>query len=254
MPQVPQPLNVGLSKETGDEKKRYIANNGITEDVVDAVVVSGMVNEKPANCLVDFQAHCRGFLVRQKLLQTIGDQQFKLGRGGFRGAMVPSKSTIPSNSVPIAKARKSLEEVFIKSKKSEKKATTLVSMDDQRKYGHLLKEIVLIQRFWRRYRHFQDFQALLSSPSVPLALVRKYIHVLEVRPEDLQAEEELKALRQEISRFTRATSNLRRDAESLELKMGLVEEGKLLIEDVHSFYDLARRRRKERVIEVNQGK
>ena len=58
----------------------------------------------------------------------------------------------------------------------------------------------------------------------------------------------LSELRSEVCRTIRANFSLRRDLRSLEVKLGLVEEGRLSVAEVASFYQLATKRRDRRVI------
>jgi len=239
---------IKIDVEAGDGRQMRLVRRK-DEDEVDGPRVAG--GETRRSCLVDFQARCRGFLVRQMLLRKIGDQQFKLGRGDFRGVMAKEEQEEEKKPKvkPVAKARRSLDEIFAKKSTTTQKSPNAMSKADMLKYGAVIAEIVAIQRYWRAHRHATDFRKQLTSAHVPLAVVRKYVHLLEPRPDDAEAEAEARALRAECSRATRAGFALRRDIESLEAKMGLAEEGKVPAADLRTFYDLARRRRKERIMD-----
>ena len=138
--------------------------------------------------VVRLQARIRGFLVRQRLfsmLQHYYENERKIAQiqALWKGRKVrqiygPKLRNLAENRAPLLG-----------------------------RYKRHLKQIILIQRVWRAKIARKEFRKLLESNNVhknmDVPTVRKFLHLLDLRPEDFSQELELQNLKGDITKKIR---------------------------------------------------
>ena len=138
--------------------------------------------------VVRLQARIRGFLVRQRLfsmLQHYYENERKIAKiqALWKGRKVrqiygPKLRNLAENRAPLLG-----------------------------RYKRHLKQIILIQRVWRAKIARKEFRKLLESNNVhknmDVPTVRKFLHLLDLRPEDFSQELELQNLKGDITKKIR---------------------------------------------------
>ncbi|XP_055017385.1 ras GTPase-activating-like protein IQGAP2 [Boleophthalmus pectinirostris] len=178
------------------------------------------------------QAQIRGYLVRKKhaermqYLRQHEDQVVKL-QACWKGY----------------KQRKLYKErmnLLKKNVDSVVKIQSLVKMwKAKRKYNERLqffkdheKEIVKIQAFLKANKARDDYRTLTGAKDPPLSVVRKFVHLLEQSPLDLQEEQEVTRLREEVVTKIRSNQQMEKDLNLMDIKIGLLVKNRITLQDV----------------------
>uniref|UniRef100_A0A8C5I9W7 IQ motif containing GTPase activating protein 2 n=1 Tax=Gouania willdenowi TaxID=441366 RepID=A0A8C5I9W7_GOUWI len=119
---------------------------------------------------------------------------------------------------------------------------SLVKMwDAKRKYKQRLqyfrnheKEIVKIQAFLKANKARDDYRTLTGASDPPLSVVRKFVHLLEQSPLDLQEEQEVTRLREEVVTKIRSNQQMEKDLNLMDIKIGLLVKNRITLQDVVS--------------------
>uniref|UniRef100_A0A665VFM0 IQ motif containing GTPase activating protein 2 n=1 Tax=Echeneis naucrates TaxID=173247 RepID=A0A665VFM0_ECHNA len=126
------------------------------------------------------------------------------------------------------------------------KIQSLVKMwKAKRKYNQRLnffkdheKEIVKIQAFLKANKARDDYRTLRLSSSgakdPPLSVVRKFVHLLEQSPLDLQEEQQVTQLREEVVTKIRSNQQMEKDLNLMDIKIGLLVKNRITLQDVVS--------------------
>uniref|UniRef100_A0A8C5I8W0 IQ motif containing GTPase activating protein 2 n=1 Tax=Gouania willdenowi TaxID=441366 RepID=A0A8C5I8W0_GOUWI len=122
------------------------------------------------------------------------------------------------------------------------KIQSLVKMwDAKRKYKQRLqyfrnheKEIVKIQAFLKANKARDDYRTLTGASDPPLSVVRKFVHLLEQSPLDLQEEQEVTRLREEVVTKIRSNQQMEKDLNLMDIKIGLLVKNRITLQDVVS--------------------
>uniref|UniRef100_A0A671S8X7 Ras GTPase-activating-like protein IQGAP1 n=1 Tax=Sinocyclocheilus anshuiensis TaxID=1608454 RepID=A0A671S8X7_9TELE len=98
--------------------------------------------------------------------------------------------------------------------------------------------------YTRRLQYFKDhvshtqadklIQTSTSSQHPPLAVVRKFVHLLEQSSLDLQEEQEVTRLREEVVTKIRANQQMEKDLNLMDIKIGLLVKNRITLQDVVS--------------------
>ena len=138
--------------------------------------------------VVRLQARIRGFLVRQRLfsmLQHYYENERKIAK-----------------IQALWKGRKVRQIYGAKLRNLAENRAPLLG-----RYKRHLKQIILIQRVWRAKIARKEFRKLLESNNVhknmDVPTVRKFLHLLDLRPEDFSQELELQNLKGDITKKIR---------------------------------------------------
>ncbi|CAG07881.1 unnamed protein product [Tetraodon nigroviridis] len=109
----------------------------------------------------------------------------------------------------------------------------------KRKYNQRLhffkeheKEIIKIQAFLKANKARDDYRTLSRDP--PLSVVRKFVHLLEQSPLDLQEEQEVTRLREEVVTNIRSNQQMEKDLNVMDIKIGLLVKNRITLQDVVS--------------------
>nr|XP_015827985.2 ras GTPase-activating-like protein IQGAP2 [Nothobranchius furzeri] len=184
--------------------------------------------------IVQLQARMRGYLVRKKhaaRMEYLRQQEphvVKL-QACWRGYKM-RKIYISRMSL----LQKNVETVI--------KLQSLVKMwKAKRKYNQRLrffreheKEIVKIQAFLKANKARDDYRTLTGALDPPLSVVRKFVHLLEQSPLDLQEEQEVTRLREEVVTKIRSNQQMEKDLNLMDIKIGLLVKNRITLQDVVS--------------------
>uniref|UniRef100_A0A8C5NHP3 IQ motif containing GTPase activating protein 2 n=1 Tax=Gouania willdenowi TaxID=441366 RepID=A0A8C5NHP3_GOUWI len=121
------------------------------------------------------------------------------------------------------------------------KIQSLVKMwDAKRKYKQRLQyfrnhvKIVKIQAFLKANKARDDYRTLTGASDPPLSVVRKFVHLLEQSPLDLQEEQEVTRLREEVVTKIRSNQQMEKDLNLMDIKIGLLVKNRITLQDVVS--------------------
>ncbi len=163
-----------------------------------------------------FQARARGFLVRQRLfamLQHYYDREGQVIRAqaAARGWLVRKRW------------RRVIQEAF----RNRPRLPPISSYSKRH-----AKAAVAIQRGWRQYKNKLDFEALMRDKEMNLPVVRKYLHLLDLRSEDFEQELLLQNLKADITKSIRLNGQLEKDVDMMDIKIGLLVRNRISVQDV----------------------
>uniref|UniRef100_A0A8C9SZP4 IQ motif containing GTPase activating protein 2 n=1 Tax=Scleropages formosus TaxID=113540 RepID=A0A8C9SZP4_SCLFO len=96
------------------------------------------------------------------------------------------------------------------------------------------KEIVKIQAFLKANKARDDYRTLTGAENPPLSVVRKFVHLLEQSPLDLQEELDVTHLREEVVTKIRSNQQMERDLNLMDIKIGLLVKNRITLQDVVS--------------------
>uniref|UniRef100_A0A8C8A1M7 IQ motif containing GTPase activating protein 2 n=1 Tax=Oryzias sinensis TaxID=183150 RepID=A0A8C8A1M7_9TELE len=108
------------------------------------------------------------------------------------------------------------------------------------KYNQRLKffkdhvKIVKIQAFLKANKARDDYKTLTGAKDPPLSVVRKFVHLLEQSPRDLQEEQEMTGLREEVVTKIRSNQQMEKDLNLMDIKIGLLVKNRITLQDVVS--------------------
>uniref|UniRef100_A0A669D6I7 IQ motif containing GTPase activating protein 2 n=1 Tax=Oreochromis niloticus TaxID=8128 RepID=A0A669D6I7_ORENI len=114
------------------------------------------------------------------------------------------------------------------------------------KYSSLILDIQSFVKMWKAKREYNQRQqffkdhvsstssALLRSKDPPLSVVRKFVHLLEQSPLDLQEEQEVTRLREEVVTKIRSNQQMEKDLNLMDIKIGLLVKNRITLQDVVS--------------------
>ncbi|CAG5922527.1 unnamed protein product [Menidia menidia] len=122
------------------------------------------------------------------------------------------------------------------------KIQSIVKMwKEKRKYSRRIqffkdheKEIVKIQAFLKANKARDDYRTLTGATDPPLSVVRKFVHLLEQSPLDLQEEQKVTQLREEVVTKIRSNQQMEKDLNLMDIKIGLLVKNRITLQDVVS--------------------
>ncbi|XP_026992809.1 ras GTPase-activating-like protein IQGAP1 [Tachysurus fulvidraco] len=234
--------NLKTREGTWDEPAGFIQNNTqLNKDEIQSVVsgVTAAYNREQLwlaneSLIAKLQARCRGFLVRRNLKERLNflqsqDSSIRCIQAHWKGY----------------KDRKAFSErkQYLKDHTEDAvKIQSMVRMHQARKkYRDRLKyfrdhidEVVKIQAFIRANKARDDYKTLISADDPPMAVVRKFVHLLDHSDQDFQEELELMRLREEVITNIRSNQQLENDLNLMDIKIGLLVKNKITLQEVVS--------------------
>ncbi|KAL2088303.1 hypothetical protein ACEWY4_015202 [Coilia grayii] len=234
--------NLQSGEGSWQEPEGFVQNNALLNKEDIQGVVSGVTaaynreqlwraNE---SLITKLQARCRGYLVRQGLKNRIGylkeqDPSIKCIQAHWRGY----------------KQRQSYKNRMKHLKDNSDKAVKIQAMvrmhQARKKYKDRLKyfkdhldDIVKIQAFIRANKARDDYKTLINADEPPMAVVRKFVHLLDHSDQDFQEELELMRLREEVVTNIRSNQQLENDLNLMDIKIGLLVKNKITLQEVVS--------------------
>uniref|UniRef100_A0A3Q2CCY8 IQ motif containing GTPase activating protein 1 n=1 Tax=Cyprinodon variegatus TaxID=28743 RepID=A0A3Q2CCY8_CYPVA len=234
--------NLQTKEGTWVEPESFVPNNThINKEEIQGVVsgVTTAYNREQlwlANetLITKLQARCRGYLVRNGLKE----------RMNFLKSQDPAVTCIQAHWKGY-KQRKAFQDrkQYLKDHTKEAvKIQSVVRMHQARKkYKDRLKyfqdhidDVVKIQAFIRANKARDDYKTLINAENPPMAVVRKFVHLLDHSDQDFQEELELMRLREEVVTNIRSNQQLENDLNLMDIKIGLLVKNKITLQEVVS--------------------
>uniref|UniRef100_A0A670ZBY9 IQ motif containing GTPase activating protein 1 n=1 Tax=Pseudonaja textilis TaxID=8673 RepID=A0A670ZBY9_PSETE len=196
------------------------------------------------NLITKLQACCRGYLVRQE----------------FRARMHFLKKQVPSQWRGY-KQRKAYQDrlKYLQTHTGEAvKIQAVTRMYQARKryrdrlqfFRDHINDIVKIQAFIRANKARDDYKTLISAEEPPMAVVRKFVHLLDQSDQDFQEELDLMKLREEVVTLIRSNQQLENDLNLMDIKIGLLVKNKITLQEVVSHSKKLTKKNKEQLSDM----
>uniref|UniRef100_A0A8D0A3G0 IQ motif containing GTPase activating protein 1 n=1 Tax=Sander lucioperca TaxID=283035 RepID=A0A8D0A3G0_SANLU len=236
--------NLETNEGTWVEPEGFVQNNTQLNKEDIQSVVSGvttaynreqlwLANE---SLIAKLQARCRGFLVRKRQRE----------RMSFLKSQDPAVSCIQAHWKGHQQRKKFKDrKQYLKDHSEEAiKIQSMVRMHQARKkYKDRLKyfqdhvTILCCINFFPRPNLTVNMSSLLppvSADDPPMAVVRKFVHLLDHSDQDFQEELELMQLREEVITNIRSNQQLENDLNLMDIKIGLLVKNKITLQEVVS--------------------
>uniref|UniRef100_A0A673Z3Q7 IQ motif containing GTPase activating protein 1 n=1 Tax=Salmo trutta TaxID=8032 RepID=A0A673Z3Q7_SALTR len=97
-----------------------------------------------------------------------------------------------------------------------------------------INDVVKIQAFIRANKARDDYKTLINADDPPMAVVRKFVHLLDHSDQDFQEELDLMRLREEVVTNIRSNQQLENDLNLMDIKIGLLVKNKITLQEVVS--------------------
>ncbi|KAG6925201.1 IQ motif containing GTPase activating protein 1 [Chelydra serpentina] len=202
------------------------------------------------NLITRLQACCRGYLVRQEFNS----------RMNFLKKQVPAITCIQSQWRGY-KQRKEYQDrlKYLRAHKDQVvKIQSKTRMYQARKryrdrlqyFRDHINYIVKIQAFIRANKARDDYKTLISAEDPPMAVVRKFVHLLDQSDQDFQEELDLMKLREEVVTLIRSNQQLENDLNLMDIKIGLLVKNKITLQDVVSHSKKLTKKNKEQLSDM----
>lgn len=235
-------FNIRTREGSWEEPANFIENNTqLGREDIQATIsgVTSAYNREQLwlaneNLITELQARCRGYLVRNGQTERLN----YLKRQG------PAITSIQSHWRGYKQRKNYLDrKQYLKDHTEEvTKIQSKVRMHQARKrYQDRLKyfrdhidDIVKIQAFIRANKARDDYKTLINAADPPMAVVRKFVHLLDQSDQDFQEELELMRLREEVVTQIRSNQQLENDLNLMDIKIGLLVKNKITLQEVVS--------------------
>ncbi|XP_015494178.1 ras GTPase-activating-like protein IQGAP1 [Parus major] len=202
------------------------------------------------NLIMKLQACCRGYLVRQEFNS----------RMNFLKKQVPAITCIQSQWRGY-KQRKAyqIRLDYLRAQKDQViKIQSMTRMYQARRryrdrlqyFRNHINDVVKIQAFIRANKAREDYKTLINAENPPMAVVRKFVHLLDQSDQDFQEELELMKLREEVVTLIRSNQQLENDLNLMDIKIGLLVKNKITLQDVVSHSKKLTKKNKEQLSDM----
>ncbi|KAL9837576.1 ras GTPase-activating-like protein IQGAP1 [Geothlypis trichas] len=202
------------------------------------------------NLIMKLQACCRGYLVRQEFNS----------RMNFLKKQVPAITCIQSQwrGYKQRKAYQTRLDYLRAQKDQVVKIQSMTRMYQARRryrdrlqyFRNHINDVVKIQAFIRANKAREDYKTLISAENPPMAVVRKFVHLLDQSDQDFQEELELMKLREEVVTLIRSNQQLENDLNLMDIKIGLLVKNKITLQDVVSHSKKLTKKNKEQLSDM----
>ncbi|NXA91181.1 IQGA1 protein, partial [Melanocharis versteri] len=202
------------------------------------------------NLIMKLQACCRGYLVRQEFNS----------RMNFLKKQVPAITCIQSQwrGYKQRKAYQTRLDYLRAQKDQVVKIQSMTRMYQARRryrdrlqyFRNHIKDVVKIQAFIRANKAREDYKTLINAENPPMAVVRKFVHLLDQSDQDFQEELELMKLREEVVTLIRSNQQLENDLNLMDIKIGLLVKNKITLQDVVSHSKKLTKKNKEQLSDM----
>uniref|UniRef100_A0AAX7U9V2 IQ motif containing GTPase activating protein 2 n=1 Tax=Astatotilapia calliptera TaxID=8154 RepID=A0AAX7U9V2_ASTCA len=232
--------NLETEQGTWEEPEGFEQNSGhLSKEEIQNVVtcVTAEYNREQlwlANeCFVTkLQARVRGYLVRKKHVQRMEYLHQQEPHACWKGY----------------KQRKVYKERMNLLQKNVASIVKVMNYFSKREYNQRQqffkdheKEIVKIQAFLKANKAREDYRTLTGAKDPPLSVVRKFVHLLEQSPLDLQEEQEVTRLREEVVTKIRSNQQMEKDLNLMDIKIGLLVKNRITLQVAKFLYLLSNR-------------
>ncbi|KAL8562627.1 hypothetical protein ACOMHN_011199 [Nucella lapillus] len=211
----------------------------LTKDEIQGVIteVTGEHNREMLfraneDFIVLVQAHIRGYLTRKAVRD----------RMDFLGQQLPAITTIQAwfkGSKQKRAYQDRLQHLSDNTPAAVKLQAFARMWRDRKRYRDKKKffkdnedKIVKLQAFFRSNLARQDYKALMYDENPSLAVVRKFVHLLDASDNDYAEELELQKLRQQVVAEIRSNQQLEHDLDQMDIKIGLLIKNRITLQDV----------------------
>ncbi|KAI2662428.1 Ras GTPase-activating-like protein IQGAP1 [Labeo rohita] len=234
--------NLKTGQGTWEEPAEFTPNNTQLNKEEIQSVVSGvttaynreqlwLANE---SLIAKLQARCRGFLVRRGMKERLR----------FLKSQEPSVTCIQAHWRGY-KERKNYNDrkQYLNDHAGDAvKIQSMVRMHQARKkyrdrlqyFKDHINDVVKIQAFIRANKARDDYKTLINADDPPMAVVRKFVHLLDHSDQDFQEELDLMRLREEVITNIRSNQQLENDLNLMDIKIGLLVKNKITLQEVVS--------------------
>ncbi|NXB05339.1 IQGA1 protein, partial [Cnemophilus loriae] len=202
------------------------------------------------NLIMKLQACCRGYLVRQEFNS----------RMNFLKKQVPAITCIQSQwrGYKQRKAYRIRLDYLRAQKDQVVKIQSMTRMYQARRryrdrlqyFRNHINDVVKIQAFIRANKAREDYKTLINAENPPMAVVRKFVHLLDQSDQDFQEELELMKLREEVVTLIRSNQQLENDLNLMDIKIGLLVKNKITLQDVVSHSKKLTKKNKEQLSDM----
>ncbi|NXQ29970.1 IQGA1 protein, partial [Alaudala cheleensis] len=202
------------------------------------------------NLIMRLQACCRGYLVRQEFNS----------RMNFLKKQVPAITCIQSQwrGYKQRKAYQTRLDYLRAQKDQIIKIQSMTRMYQARRryrdrlqyFRNHINDVVKIQAFIRANKAREDYKTLINAENPPMAVVRKFVHLLDQSDQDFQEELELMKLREEVVTLIRSNQQLENDLNLMDIKIGLLVKNKITLQDVVSHSKKLTKKNKEQLSDM----
>ncbi|TRZ15275.1 hypothetical protein HGM15179_011795 [Zosterops borbonicus] len=202
------------------------------------------------NLIMRLQACCRGYLVRQEFNS----------RMNFLKKQVPAITCIQSQwrGYKQRKAYQTRLDYLRAQKDQVVKIQSMTRMYQARRryrdrlqyFRNHINDVVKIQAFIRANKAREDYKTLINAENPPMAVVRKFVHLLDQSDQDFQEELELMKLREEVVTLIRSNQQLENDLNLMDIKIGLLVKNKITLQDVVSHSKKLTKKNKEQLSDM----
>ncbi|XP_061855021.1 ras GTPase-activating-like protein IQGAP1 [Colius striatus] len=202
------------------------------------------------NLITKLQACCRGYLIRQEFNS----------RMNFLKKQVPAITCIQSQwrGYKQRKAYQTRLDYLRAQKDQVVKIQSMTRMYQARRryrdrlqyFRNHINDVIKIQAFIRANKAREDYKTLINAENPPMAVVRKFVHLLDQSDQDFQEELELMKLREEVVTLIRSNQQLENDLNLMDIKIGLLVKNKITLQDVVSHSKKLTKKNKEQLSDM----
>ncbi|NXK68712.1 IQGA1 protein, partial [Sylvietta virens] len=247
------------TKEGGwDEPEEFVQNDTqLSREEIQSTIsgVTAAYNREQLwlaneNLIMRLQACCRGYLVRQEFNS----------RMNFLKKQVPAITCIQSQwrGYKQRKAYRNRLDYLRAQKDQVVKIQSMTRMYQARRryrdrlqyFRNHINDVVKIQAFIRANKAREDYKTLINAENPPMAVVRKFVHLLDQSDQDFQEELELMKLREEVVTLIRSNQQLENDLNLMDIKIGLLVKNKITLQDVVSHSKKLTKKNKEQLSDM----
>uniref|UniRef100_A0A674IET4 IQ motif containing GTPase activating protein 1 n=1 Tax=Terrapene triunguis TaxID=2587831 RepID=A0A674IET4_9SAUR len=189
------------------------------------------------NLITRLQACCRGYLVRQEFNSRMNFLKKQVVVGPCNGG----KSLSLSECLITTSQIQSMTRMYQARKRYR---------DRLQYFRDHINDIVKIQAFIRANKARDDYKTLISAEDPPMAVVRKFVHLLDQSDQDFQEELDLMKLREEVVTLIRSNQQLENDLNLMDIKIGLLVKNKITLQDVVSHSKKLTKKNKEQLSDM----
>uniref|UniRef100_A0A669B2J0 IQ motif containing GTPase activating protein 2 n=2 Tax=Oreochromis niloticus TaxID=8128 RepID=A0A669B2J0_ORENI len=173
------------------------------------------------------QARVRGYLVRKKHAQRMEYLHQQEPHACWKG--YKQRKVYKERMNLLQKNVASIIQSFVKMWKAKREYN-----QRQQFFKDHVSKIVKIQAFLKANKAREDYRTLTGAKDPPLSVVRKFVHLLEQSPLDLQEEQEVTRLREEVVTKIRSNQQMEKDLNLMDIKIGLLVKNRITLQDVVS--------------------
>ncbi|KAG9489242.1 hypothetical protein GDO78_005307 [Eleutherodactylus coqui] len=251
-------FNLNSNEGSWEEPPGFVQNNTqlSKEDIQSTISgVSAAYNREQLwlaneSLITKLQARCRGYLMRKKFNS----------RMGFLKEQAPAVTCIQAH-YRGQKQRKAFRDRmrYLNDHSDEAvKIQSYTRMYQARKryrqrlqyFNDHIDDIVKIQAFIRANKARDDYKTLINAENPPMAVVRKFVHLLDQSDQDFQEELEVMKLREEVVTLLRSNQQLENDLNLMDIKIGLLVKNKITLQDVVSHSKKLTKKNKEQLSDM----